>query len=190
MADLITLNDYKTYKGIAKPDSDEKIQLLITAVSDLIKAYVGHGITDNWDTALVERYELPYDTTLLYLNVYPIREIVSVEEVLGGYIGGLDSTIHYPVEFNTGYTFDNGSGTLTRIGGNWARTIEVTYKAGYATVPQQIKLAAIELISYYLNEEWKPARTMQGTSIAGPATEVGGMPKHIIPLLDNYKVGY
>ncbi len=190
MADLITLEDYKTYKGLGKTDQDDKINLLIKSVSSLIKAYVGHGIVDNWDTPLVETYTLPYDTSTLYLNSYPINEIISVTEDVGGYVGGLDSTIHYPVEFNIGFSFDPGGGKLVRIGGNWARNITVTYTAGYAEVPEGVKLAAIELVSYYLNEEWKPTRTAGGTSIAGPAPEVGGIPKHITPLLEYYKEIY
>lgn len=190
MANLITLEDYKLFKGKAKTDDDDKINMIIPAVSSLIKAYVGHGIIDNWDTPLVEEYTLPYDSTLLYLNGYPVREIVSVEELIGGYMGGLDSTIHYPVVFNTGFSFDPGKGVLSRIGGNWARRIKVTYKTGYATVPEQIKLAAIELVSYYLNEEWKPTRSMQATTMVGPEPTVNGMPTHIAKLLDNYKVIY
>jgi hypothetical protein len=190
MAELITLDEYKLYKGKAKTDDDDKINMIIPAVSSLIKAYVGHGIIDNWDTPLVEEYTLPYDSTLLYLNGYPVREIVSVTEAVGGYVGGLDSTIHYPVIFNTGFTYDGASGRLTRIGGNWARKVIVTYKTGYATVPEQIKLAAIELVSYYLNEEWKPTRASGGTSIVGPEEHVGGMPLHIAKLLDHYKVIY
>jgi hypothetical protein len=93
------------------------------------------------------------------------------------------------VEFNTGFTFDSASGSLNRLGSNWARSIRVTYTAGYETLPGDIKFAAIELVSYYLNEEWKPTRTLQGTSIAGPAPEVGGIPKHIALILDGYKVG-
>ncbi len=189
MTDLITLEDYKTYKGMAKTDQDGKITFLISSVSALIKAYCGQSLIDNWDEPLVEDITLPYDTNQLYLNAYPIREIVSVEEAFGGYMGGLDSTIHIPVIFNTGYGFSIGSGKLTRVGGNWSRTVRVTYKAGYETVPEQIKLAAIELVSYYFNEEWKPSRSMQGTSLAGPAPESGGIPKHILPMLDTYKVG-
>lgn len=188
MADLITLDDYKLFKGKSKTDDDDKITFLITSVSALIKAYCGHGIIDNWNTPIEEEIYTPYDTTTIYLNAYPIREIVSVDEVTSTRIAGLDSTIHYPAIFNVDYGFNN-AGYLSRIGSNWSRNIVVTYKAGYATTPPQIKLAAIELVSYYLNEEWKPTRTMQGTSMVGPPPDVNGIPKHIAVMLNSFKVG-
>lgn len=189
MADIITLEEYKTYKGIGKVDQDEKISFVIKSVSDLIKAYCGQSIVDNWETPIVEEITIPYDTNLLYLNAYPIRDIVSVEEVTGGWIAGLDSTVHYPAIFNSDYVFNSSSGLLTRLGRNWSRTVKVTYRAGYQVVPTQLKMAAIELVSYYLNEDWKPNRTMQGANMAGPAPEAGGIPKHILPMLNHYKVG-
>ncbi len=189
MADLITLDEYKTYKGKAKTDDDDKIVFLISSVSALIKAYVGHSIIDNWDEPVTDVIHTPYDSTNIYLDAYPIRQIISVDEVSGGYVGGLDSTIKYPMQYTADYLFSQSGGVLNRIGKTWARTIEVTYTSGYQTVPEQIKLAAIEMVSYYLNEEWKPARTMQGTSIAGPTAEAGGIPKHVAPMLDHYKVG-
>lgn len=189
MADLITLEDYKLYKGMAKTDQDDKIKFLISSVSALIKAYVGHGIIDNFDEPLEETITIPYDTTTLYLNAYPVTNIISVEEIYGGYIGGLDSTISYPRIFNTDYAFEANAGVLTRIGSNWSNTVKVTYNAGYEETPMEIKLAAIELVSYYLNEEWKPTRTTQGTTMVGPAPEAGGIPKHVAVMLDNYKVG-
>ena len=189
MSDLITLEDYKAYKGIGKNDKDDKINLIISAVSALIKTYVGHGIIDNWNEPLTEEITLPYDSQVIYLSAYPVRNITSVTEAIGGYVGGLDSTIHYPVIFNSGFSFDPGAGTIRRIGGNWARRITVSYTAGYEEAPAEIKLAAIELVSYYLNEEWKPTRTTQGTSMVGPAPDIGGMPKHIQVILDKYKVG-
>lgn len=190
MTDLITLDEYKSFKGLGKNDKDDKIEFLIGSVSALIKAYVGHSIIDNWDTPLSETLYRPYDSGVLYLDAFPIREIVSVTEQVGGYVGGLDSTISYPAVFNSDYSFDPVAGALSRMGRNWARNVTVVYKSGYATTPPEIKLAAIELVSHYLNEEWKPTRALQGTSITGPTPEVGGMPKHIQAILDRFKVGY
>ncbi len=189
MADLITVEEYKAYKGIGKNDTDDKIAFIIASVSALIKAHVGHSIVDNWEEPVTVDINTAYDTKTIYLDAYPIRDIISVEESFGGYVGGLDSTIHYPVVFNVGYNFSYGAGAIHRIGGTWARNIRVTYTSGYETVPEQIKFAAIEMVSYYFNEEWKPARTMQGTSIAGPTAEQGGIPKHIVPMLTEFKVG-
>ena len=39
MTDLITLAEYKEYKGISNPDRDGKFQILITRASALIETY-------------------------------------------------------------------------------------------------------------------------------------------------------
>lgn len=189
MADLITVEEYKDYKGITKTDQDSKLDVLVPTVSALIKAYLGQDLTSHYVTPLVKDYTIPYDTNILYLDEYPINEVILVEEAEGGWVGGLDSTIHYPIIFNTDYTFSSSDGALVRTGSTWANSVRVTYTFGYPTTPYDVKFAAIELVSYYLNEEWKPARQAGGTSISGPAVEAGGMPKHIKLMLDNYKQG-
>lgn len=189
MADLITLDEYKGYKGTSKNDQDTKLSFIISSVSSLIKAYIGQGLTEYYNDPYTEDIYTPYDTDVLYLNAWPIKEIVSVEEAEGGWMGGLDSTIHYPMIFNSDYTFNANNGTINRLGQNWSRNIRVSYTYGYEDVPEVIKHAAIELTSYYMNEEWKPTRSMQGTTMVGPAPEAGGIPKHIQIMLDTYKVG-
>lgn len=189
MADIITLDEYKTYKGIAKTDQDNKITFLISSVSALIKAYCGQSLVDNWDTPITQTITLPYDSNTIYLDAFPIRDVTLVEEVMGGWVAGLDSTIHYPAQFNADYTLSVENGRLTRLGRTWSRTVKVTYRAGYDEAPMQLKLAAIELVSYYMNEDWKPNRVMQGATMAGPTPETNGIPKHIALMLDHYKVG-
>lgn len=189
MTDLITLDEYKAYVGKSKTDDDGKITFLISSVSALIKAYVGHSIIDNWEEPIVEDIYTPYDANTLYLPAHPVRDIISVEEVTGGWMGGLDSTIHYPLVFNSDYTFNVSNGYISRVGGTWNRHVRVTYRAGFAQTPAQVKLAAIELVRYYMDEGWKPNRTMQGANMAGPVAEADGIPKHIAVMLDHYKVG-
>lgn len=190
MADLITLEEYKNFKEITSTKNDSKLSFLISAVSSLIKTYCGHNIIDNWDEPFVEDITTPFEQDRIYLTGYPVREIISVEEFgpsANYYVQGLDSTIHYVVPA-TAYNISTGTGGLVRLGRNWTRSVRVTYTTGYEETPTDLKLAAIELVSHFYNEEWKPSRTTMGSTMAGPAPETTGIPKYIRAILDLYKV--
>jgi hypothetical protein len=46
MADLITIDDYKTARGISSIKEDLKLSPLIPSVSQLVKTYCGNSILD------------------------------------------------------------------------------------------------------------------------------------------------
>ena len=66
-----------------------------------------------------------------------------------------------------------------------------TYTAGYATLPVDLKLAVIDLMTYYFKREHKERRTLGGASIQNSATtsqaDNVGFPDHIKRILDLYK---
>ena len=65
------------------------------------------------------------------------------------------------------------------------------YTAGYSAVPADLKLAVIDLITYYLKDEHKQRRTMAGASIQndGSSSQKDNVafPDHIKRVLDLYK---
>ena len=71
-------------------------------------------------------------------------------------------------------------------------SIKVTYTAGYSTCPADLRLAVIDLITYYLKEEHRETRTLGGASIQNPSStslnDNVGFPDHIKRVLDLYKV--
>jgi hypothetical protein len=78
---------------------------------------------------------------------------------------------------------------------NWPTgpaSVKVTYKAGYSTCPADLKLAMIDLVTYYHKDEYKERKVMAGASIQNSAStsQPGnvGFPDHIKRILDFYKV--
>ena len=53
MADLYTLDDYKTFKGIEHFKDDGKISALVSPISELVKTYCGTSFVDYYSSASV-----------------------------------------------------------------------------------------------------------------------------------------
>ena len=69
--------------------------------------------------------------------------------------------------------------------------VQVQYKAGYETVPEDLKLAVVDLITYYFRDESKARQTIAGASRQNAASTTQrdnvGFPDHIKRVLDMYK---
>lgn len=196
--DLITLKEYKDYYSMSdNPKEDSKISLLINSVSGLIQAYIGMDFEGG--KMITETLSIDYDTNIIYLEHYPVSSIVSVSES-DRYT--LDSTIHVPLVYASDYILNQADGTLIRQytpGGfaNWPLSpgvITVSYitgtRAGTGTsdgVPADLKLACIELVSYYKNEEFKQSKTISGTSVVNTTTKGEDFPQYIQVILDKYR---
>lgn len=191
MADLITVDEYKTYNNLsANPAQDGKIATTISAVSALIQAYIGRTLIDNYDDYITETFSVEYDTSILYPSHWPIRDIQSIEVIDPYYY---DSTVHFPIE-SASYVLSDD--TIVKVSNtsspflNWPigpQSVVVTYRAGYAETPQDIKLAAIELVRFYLEKEYQVVRTMGQSSISNLTYGSASFPKHIQIILDRYK---
>ena len=201
--DLITLEEYKDFHGLsANPKEDTKISMLISMVSALIQTYIGIKNTEGGSAGqeVTEVISLDYDTNIIYLDNYPIEGPVTVTEA-DRYT--VDSTVHVPLVYASDYLVNLAEGTLTRArtSGGFARwpvgpsVVIVTYTTTSAwgetgsidEVPADLKLACIELVSYYKNSEWQ-AKNIQGSSTSITIAKSGtDFPQHIQVLLDKYK---
>lgn len=194
MADLITLDEYKTAKDITKSNQDARLEMLITNVSSLIQTYLGQNIVDDGND-IVESISLDFDTPVIYLDRYPVNQIVSVQEINPA---TWDSTIHYPVD-PTSFTFDaNNARIIRQDTRGWPtgyNSVIVTYRAGYSEVPAELKQATIDLVTYYLKEEYKVSQNMRGASLTNDSAgsraltpaDLVKFPAHIQRVLDLYK---
>lgn len=188
MADLITLDDYKTYEGISSTKEDEKLEVLIPSISRLVKTYCANSINDFVSVAKEEFFTVDYRTNMIQLTESPVIAISSVEikESIG------DS---YTALASSNYDIDQRTDTLIRLEGtgykNWPtgpNSVKVTYTAGYSTVPLDLQLAVVDLITYYLKDEHKPRSTLSGaTQEYNGATRGIGFPDHIKRVLDLYR---
>tara|TARA_B110000503_G_C7151791_1_gene415549 strand:- start:934 stop:1524 length:591 start_codon:yes stop_codon:yes gene_type:complete len=194
MSDFITLEEYKQSEGIASPKEDLRLELLIPSVSQLVKTYCGNSIIDYYTTNKIETLNVNWDTHIIQLTESPINTIIKVEER-----NSYNAAYAELTEAAYAFYLDAGTDSLLRTTGginytSWAKgpgSVRVTYTAGYATCPADLKLAVIDMITYYIKDEHKERRTMQGASIqnAGSTTQANNVafPDHIKRVLDLYK---
>ena len=196
--DIITLEEYKAFNALSGNTKDDaKIVLLISSVSSLIQAYLGLDFTGG--KSVTEVLSLDYDTNTIYLENYPISGPVTVSET-DRYTW--DSSVHVPLAYSSDFFVDEEEGVLTRVytpGGfaSWPVSpgvVTVTYTTapkwpgtGASAVPADLKLAAIELVNYYRNDEFRQSKSVQGSSLVNTLAEGTDFPKHIQVILDRYK---
>ena len=192
MADLITIDEYKTSENIQSTKEDHRINSLISAVSALVKTYCGNSIVDHYSTNKVETFSINWSTNLVQLTETPTVSIVSVEE-------RDDYSSSYTTVPATEYFMDasvDGVYRVSTAGGkkNWPggpASVKITYKAGYSECPADLQLAVIDLITYYMKDEHKARQTIAGASIQNNASSSQrnnvAFPDHIKRVLDLYK---
>lgn len=194
MANLITLAEYKESEGIQSPKEDLRLSSLIPSVSQLVKTYCGNSLVDYFATNKTETFNITWNTYAVQLTETPVNTVVSVKErsSYGSSYETLTTTDYQ-------YYFDYSTDSILRTnqGGYmfWPHgpaSVEVVYKAGYETCPADLRLAVIDLITYYLKDEHKERRTLGGATIQNQTSSSQrdnvAFPDHIKRVLDLYKV--
>lgn len=193
MTNLITLETYKESEGIVSLKDDLRLNNLIPSVSQLIKTYCGNSIIDYYSTDKIETLNVNWDTHVVQLTESPVVSLVSVEE-----------RTSYSASYTTlstsnfEYYLDASTDSLIRTNGagyrNWSKgpgAVRVTYKAGYPECPEDLKLAVMDLITYYLKDEHKERKTLAGATVQNQASTTQAnnvaFPDHIKRVLDLYK---
>lgn len=191
MADLITLREYKDMEGIQNPKDDYNLSQLITSVSQLVKTYCGNTFIDFYSTDKVETFTIDWTTHLVQLTESPVVSVSAVET--------RDSvTSSYQAVTSTNYYLDENTDTVFYVTGssykNWPKgpgAVKITYRAGYSSLPSDLKLAVIDLITYYYRDEYKERKTLAGATLQNPGTSSQdssvAFPDHIKRVLDLYK---
>lgn len=191
MADLITLAEYKEVEGISSPKEDLRLSTLVPSVSQLVKTYCANSLVDFYSTNKVETFNIDWQTHVVQLTESPVNTIVSVEK--------RDSiTEDYVTVASTDYYLDTATDSVLYVLGanyrSWPRgagAVKVTYTAGYSSCPQDLKLAVVDLITYYLRDEHKERKTLGGASIQNQGStslkDSVAFPDHIKRVLDLYK---
>ena len=190
MANLITLEEYKEAESISNPKDDIKLSALITSVSQLVKTYCGKSFLDYYTSPKVELFTIEPNTYMVQLDESPVVEVVSVEER-----DGISSAYATLVD-GSDYYFEAATDAVVRSDGHigyrhWKRgpgAVKVTYKAGYEETPADLKLAIIDLVTYYHKDEHKPNKSMSGANIQNPmGVNADNFPAHIRRILEMYR---
>lgn len=194
MADLITLEEYKDAENINTTKDDTRLSALIVSVSQLVKTYCANSIIDFYSTNKTETFNIDWNSHIVQLTESPIVEVSLVQErdsYQESYTT-LTTTAHeYFLDEKTDSIIRTNAGNTYK---NWPRgagAVKVIYKAGYASTPADLKLAVIDLITYYHKDEHKQRRTIAGASIQNETSTSQrnnvAFPDHIKRVLDLYK---
>jgi len=199
MADLLSIDDYKVLKGITSTTNDEKLEALCTGVSRLVRTYCGQEFdTYASSPGKTEVFDVQWDTYVVQLHESPV---ISVDAVYERFSQSETYTELYSSGTNGGYDwyFDPITDAIfrtTEAGSykNWPRgvgAVKVVYKAGYAEIPEDLKLALADLVTYYDKNEYRQMQAIGSTTREGaPASAIRndpGFPDHIRRVLDLYR---
>ena len=195
MANLCTTSDYKAYKKIEHVKDDSQIDVLVTSISELVKTYCGSTLIDYYSSNKTETFDI-FDagTAEVFLTESPLVSVSSVQE--------RDSITdsYTTLTANTDYYVDTEHDRIFRIDGDvsskaWSRgfaSVQIVYRAGYSTTPQDLRLAIYDLFTYYLKEEYKGRKSLAGATLQNETStsirEDIGFPDHIKRVLDMYRV--
>lgn len=187
---LITRAEYKAYVGITSPNSDTVIDALIPKVSELVKNYCRRTFIDYVNDAKVETTSGGYGENLL-LAEYPVISVTSVgwSEDYGQNYTDLVEFTDYVVEVEKGYI------VALSASGEWDKCLngyQVTYTAGYETLPEDLKLAVMDLVTYYIkNDASVHSPKAPGTnSVQIEYITSSAFPAHIKRVLDLYRASW
>ncbi len=177
--DLVTLEVARTFLGSPLSD-DEKVQRIITASSQAINKHCGRLLKAR---DLIEIYDGD-DTVELFVDEYPINSIASIHQ---------DSTRAFAagsLVTATDYLIDKSLRIIFGIKVYWVtglQTIQVTYNAGYATVPNDL-----EMVTLILSDVWYKGFAdhrfgVSGTSVGDKSiTYETDIPKQVKNRLSSY----
>ena len=196
MADLITVAEYKDAEGLRGEKDDDRLNVIVPQVSDLVKKYCGISFLDFYSTSKVETFSMnDTATTTVITSESPLVEVSKVEERTSYSEAYKELTLG-----NYEYYVDTESDAIIRTDKNgnpktWAKgvgAVRITYKAGYASTPRDLQLALFDLVNYYIKDEHKERRTLGGAQVQNQGTSGirnnSDFPDHIKRVLDLYRV--
>lgn len=184
---LITRAEYKAYLGINSANQDAIIDVLIPKVSALVKTICRRTFVDYVDDPKQEIHSNGYP--FLVTKDSPILEVVSLS--YSSDAGKTYSTLENYVD----YVLDTDTDTIALLNPNYTRKIngyKVVYKAGFVELPEELRLAVYDLISYYLkNDMAVHSSKAPGTnSVQIEYVVTTNLPAHIKRILDQFKADY
>ena len=185
---LVTKSEYKTYASISSTNHDAEIDLLIPKVSELVKTYCRRTFVDGLDEMLVQRSNGGFNKIILKEG--PITQVVSVEQ-------STDFGLSYTelTEF-TDWVLDTEDNTIVSLGDRgFVKAIngyQVSYFAGYEIVPEDLKLAVLDLVTYYRKNDGAIHSTKAPGTNAVQIEYISttSLPAHIKRVLDMYVADY
>lgn len=186
--DLITIQEYKSYAGINSNGQDSEISSIIPKVSALVKTICRRTFVDWVDESKTEIFTgglvlLPQET--------PVIRVLDLE-YSDNYGASYTSLVEY-----TDWVFDSENQQIICVGpkGEFERKTNgyrLTYTCGYEELPVDLKLAVLDLVTYYLKHEGSVQSQITVSSTNPQIQYLSGtnLPGHIKRVLDLYVQNY
>ena len=191
--DLITLQEYKDMEVISNPKDDYKLDRIINSVSQLVKTYCATSFVDFYNVDKVETFHHTWETNIVQLTETPLVSVSLVQERdnLSAAYTTLTVDKDYYLDMDTDSIFRVSSTGAVKDWPKGPGAVKVTYRAGYSAAPLDLKLAVIDLVTYYARDEYKERRTLAGATLQNPQSarqdNTVAFPDHIKRVLDLYK---
>jgi len=190
MSNLITLEEYKDISGITSDTVDDIVTSHLPGVSALVRNYCNREFNSHYEDELVEYHSIKFDIRAVFLREVPIVGVTSVREKVSGEWNELVLDEDYIIDDYLDAIYRvNSSGNFLSfpIGIN---SVEITYTGGYGNIPEDLKLAVVDLVDYYINNEHNTTKSnLQFTLKTGEEGSKGpsSWPKHVTKTLDLYR---
>lgn len=186
MTDLVTKADFKTYMSISSTNQDAIIDFLIPKISAFVKTYCRRDFID-WITIPKEEY---FNGGIPFYSVQE-QPVIGIQDLFystdyGQTYTALVLYTDYAIDGNILYPISNTEFPYT------LRGYRLVYTAGYTSVPNDLKLAVYDLISYYMKNDATVnavKRTNTTTMQIEYITDTA-LPSHIKRVLDMYVLDY
>lgn len=184
-ANLVTLAEYKAYAGILSDNQDAVINAIIPKVSALVKNYCRRTFVDYVNDQKTEYFDGGLGPHF-FLKEYPVLSVISVE-ISYDYGQNYEELVEYQdwilnpsleaIVYPAGDTFPV-----------YLNGYKVTYTAGYESLPEDLKLAVLDLVTYYVkNDMAVHSPKAPGTnSVQIEYITNTNLPAHIKRVLDLY----
>jgi len=157
--------------GITGVKDDEKINMLIPSISQLVRNYCDNPIIDYYSTPFVEYFDVQWDTYTAQLKYSPIVNISSVYE------RETQSSDYVLLVANSDYWFDVVSDSVFRT----------TSDGRYRNYPKGT--GAVKVTYTCLKDERKERRSLGAATISyAKNSDDGSFPDYIKRVLDIYKI--
>ena len=184
---LVTRAEYKTYAEIKSTNYDSEIDALIPRVSELVESYCRKTFVDYIDEIKSEVFD--GGTKILYLKETPVTNILSVE-----FSDDYGQTYSELTQYTDWVAKDDKviSTATSKVFKEYILGYRVSYYAGYETLPADLGLAVMDLITYYRkNDSAIHSNKSPGTnSVQIEYISTTSLPANIRRVLDLYVADY
>lgn len=183
---LVTRQEYKAYANLTSPNHDPEIDSLIPKVSALVKSYCSRTFVDFVNDPKSQVFN--GGASSLILDEGPVLAVSAVEysQDFGQTYTPLQEYIDW-VQDREYILSVNPRGFARQL-----RGYRVIYSAGYETLPEDLKLGVMDLVTYYRrNDAAIHSNKAPGTNaVQIEYISSTTLPAHIRRILDLHKADY